>query len=82
MKLLDIPPNYLNKELALKICSNKELKKDYILKYNEQFGGQYVESNIKRIYNESFKKIFDKIFKNIALHNKSGNLDLTYDTLA
>ena len=36
MKLLDIPPNYLNKELALKICSNKPLRKKYI---NKHLGG-------------------------------------------
>ena len=34
MKLLDIPPNYLNKELASKICKNKSLMKKYIQKYD------------------------------------------------
>ena len=29
MKLLDIKPNLLNKELIRKICKNKELKKNY-----------------------------------------------------
>jgi hypothetical protein len=34
MKLLDIEPSYLNKELALKICKNTELKREYIRKYD------------------------------------------------
>jgi hypothetical protein len=33
MKLLDIPPNYLNRDLASKICKNKNLRKKYITKY-------------------------------------------------
>ena len=42
MKLLDIPPNYLNKELALKICSNKPFRKKYI---NKHFGGSEPDTN-------------------------------------
>ena len=34
MKLLDIRPDFLNEELARKICQNKQLKKDYIRKYD------------------------------------------------
>ena len=30
MKLLNIRPKYLNKELALKICKNKEIKMKYV----------------------------------------------------
>jgi len=34
MKLIDIPPNYLNKGLASKICKNKSLLNRYIQKYD------------------------------------------------
>ena len=34
MKLLDIPPKYLNRELIRKIYNNKSLMKKYIQKYN------------------------------------------------
>jgi hypothetical protein len=34
MKLLDISPNFLNEELARKICRNITLKREYIKKYN------------------------------------------------
>ena len=34
MKLLDIRPNFLNEELARKICQNKQLKTAYIKKYD------------------------------------------------
>jgi hypothetical protein len=33
MKFLDIEPSNLNTELALRICKNKALKKEYINKY-------------------------------------------------
>jgi hypothetical protein len=38
MKLLDIPPKYLNRELTMKIYNNKNLMKKYIKKY-DLFGG-------------------------------------------
>ena len=38
MKLLDIQPNFLNEELVRKICQNKDLKREYIRKY-ELVGG-------------------------------------------
>jgi hypothetical protein len=34
MKLLNIRPEYINEELARKICKNKELKREYIRKYD------------------------------------------------
>ena len=37
MKLLDIEPGNLNRELALKICRNKKLKREYICKYKDFF---------------------------------------------
>jgi hypothetical protein len=37
MKLIDISPDFLNEDLALKICRNKELKRKYIRKH---FGGR------------------------------------------
>jgi hypothetical protein len=39
MRLLDINPNFLNDKLARKICRNKELKRQYIEKYNLSGGG-------------------------------------------
>ena len=33
MRLLDIRPEYINEELARKICINRELKREYIRKY-------------------------------------------------
>ena len=33
MKLIDISPDFLNEDLALKICRNKELKRKYSRKY-------------------------------------------------
>jgi hypothetical protein len=39
MKLLDIPPKYLNRELSMKICNNKSLMKKYIKKYDLMEGG-------------------------------------------
>ena len=46
MKLLDIPPNYLNKELASKICKNKSLMKKYSKKYDLMDGGGGVYNTI------------------------------------
>ena len=46
MKLLDIEPSNLNKGLALKICRNSELKRDYIRKYNLMVGGGMIQRNI------------------------------------
>ena len=39
MKLLNIVPENLNKELALKIYRNTELKREYIKKYDLMKGG-------------------------------------------
>ena len=40
MKILDIPPKYLNNDLVKLICSNKKLKKKYIRKYKDFFENQ------------------------------------------
>jgi hypothetical protein len=51
MKLLNIRPEYINEELARKICKNKELKREYIRKYELEGGGdnwKYRTTNIKR----------------------------------
>ena len=47
MKLIDIPPNYLNKEFASKICKNKKLMKKYIQKY-DLWGGRHAETCIRK----------------------------------
>ena len=39
MKLINIKPAFLNEELALKICRNKELKREYVRKYDLVQGG-------------------------------------------
>jgi Leucine-rich repeat (LRR) protein len=59
MKLIDIPPNYLNKEFASKICKNKKLMKKYIQKYDlwEGYGGTIRKSD------QSFDRDTSKRFK-------------------
>ena len=39
MKLINVPPKYLNEELINKICKNKDFKREYTRKYKEFFGG-------------------------------------------
>jgi hypothetical protein len=63
MKLLDIPPNYLNKGLASKICKNKSLMNRYIQKYDLVGGASNVENIKKKLdtstllnYNETILK--------------------------
>jgi Leucine-rich repeat (LRR) protein len=48
MKLIDIPPNYLNKEFAFKICKNKKLMKKYIQKYDLWGGGDTLKRALEK----------------------------------
>jgi hypothetical protein len=60
MKLLDIEPGNLNRELALKICRNKKLKREYICKYKEHFrGGSTTHDDVRAA------AAADAIFKNV-----------------
>ena len=46
MKLLDISPDFLNEELARKICRNITLKREYIKKYNLVGGSSEKRRNL------------------------------------
>ena len=53
MKLINVPPESLTKELALKVCSNRKFKRKYVSKYKEYFGGsKTLQQEILRKYNE------------------------------
>ena len=58
MKLLDISPNFLNEELARKICRNKDLKRLYIRKYDLS-GGSNDKYNIPQQHIKAYIKGFD-----------------------
>ena len=49
MNLINIHPKYLNEIVALKICKNKKLKKQYIKKYKNYFGGAGVIERYQKL---------------------------------
>ena len=54
--MINVPPESLTKELALKVCSNQKFKRKYVSKYKEYFGGsKTLQQEILRKYNELWR---------------------------
>jgi serine/threonine protein kinase len=56
MKILDIEPKYITKTIAKKICNNKYLLKNYLLKY-DLIGGSYEVEKSEYEYEDKNKDI-------------------------
>ena len=72
MKLIDIRPEYLNKEIFLKINSNKYLRKKYINKYFSVGGSSQVCTLdiVDKLYKNENEISMDKLCENFNKSNK------------